>query len=67
MYDHVGPGPIVGMIYLHTHFDHFGGVKGMITDDDVAAGHCPVVASEGFTEWVVERTGPSGQGHARPQ
>jgi alkyl sulfatase BDS1-like metallo-beta-lactamase superfamily hydrolase len=25
------------MIYSHTHSDHFGGVKGMITNDDLAA------------------------------
>jgi alkyl sulfatase BDS1-like metallo-beta-lactamase superfamily hydrolase len=37
LHEHVGQGPIVGMIYLHTHSHYFGGVKGMITDDDVAA------------------------------
>ena len=27
LYEHVGKRPIVGMIYSHTHSDHFGGVK----------------------------------------
>jgi alkyl sulfatase BDS1-like metallo-beta-lactamase superfamily hydrolase len=37
LHEHVGQGPIVGMIYSHTHSDHFGGVKGMITNGDLAA------------------------------
>ena len=35
LFDHVGEKKIVGMIYSHTHSDHFGGVKGMISENDV--------------------------------
>ena len=62
LYDHVGERPIVGMIYSHTHSDHFGGVKGMITDEDVAEGRCVVVASDGFTEWVLKEQGMAAEG-----
>ena len=32
------------MIFTHCHVDHFGGVKGIITDEQVAAGEVEVVA-----------------------
>lgn len=62
LFDHVGERPIVGMIYSHTHSDHFGGVKGMITEQDVQSGRVKVVASEGFTEWVVKEQGMAAEG-----
>ena len=62
LFDHVGPRPIVGMIYSHTHSDHFGGVKGMISEDDVAAGKVRVVAPEGFVEWVLKEQGLAAEG-----
>src|SRR5262249_55812901 len=30
--------PVVAVIYTHTHTDHFGGVKGVVSEDDVRAG-----------------------------
>lgn len=62
LYTHVKQRPIVGMIYSHTHSDHFGGVKGMISDEDVAAGNCVAVASEGFSEWVLKEQGLAVEG-----
>ncbi len=62
LYDHIGEKPIVGMIYSHTHSDHFGGVKGMISEDDVKSGRVRVIASEGFTEWVVKEQGLAAEG-----
>ena len=32
------------MIYTHTHFDHYGGVKGVIDPADVASGKVPIIA-----------------------
>ena len=51
--EHRGERPVVAMIYTHSHVDHFGGVKGIITDDDVASGACQVIAPEGFMEAAV--------------
>ena len=62
LYTYVGRGPIVAIIYSHTHSDHFGGVKGMISEADVTAGRCRVVASEGFTEWVLKEQGLAAEG-----
>ncbi|GEL21088.1 beta-lactamase-like protein [Pseudonocardia sulfidoxydans NBRC 16205] len=50
---HRGERPVTGMIYTHSHVDHFGGVRGVISGDDVAAGRVPVLAPEGFVEHAV--------------
>ncbi|KRO62522.1 MAG: hypothetical protein ABR76_01820, partial [Acidimicrobiia bacterium BACL6 MAG-121220-bin61] len=45
---HLGERPVTGVIYTHSHADHFGGVLGVTTRADVDAGKCVVVAPEGF-------------------
>ncbi|MBP1705694.1 MAG: fold metallo-hydrolase [Chloroflexi bacterium] len=51
--EHRGNRPVVGVIYSHSHVDHFGGVKGVTTQADVDAGRCPVIAPDGFLEHAV--------------
>jgi alkyl sulfatase BDS1-like metallo-beta-lactamase superfamily hydrolase len=46
---HRGDRPVVGVIYTHSHVDHFGGVKGVISQQEVDAG-VPVIAPQGFLE-----------------
>jgi linear primary-alkylsulfatase len=50
---HRGDRPVVAMIYTHSHADHFGGVKGIISDEDVASGRIPVIAPAGFMEHAI--------------
>lgn len=50
---HRGSRPVTGMIYTHSHIDHFGGVKGIISDEDVASGRVPVIAPQGFMDEAV--------------
>ena len=45
---HLGHRPVTAVIYTHSHADHFGGVLGVTTQDDVDAGRCRVIAPEGF-------------------
>ena len=45
---HVGERPVTGVIYTHSHADHFGGVLVVTTRAVVDAGKCVVVAPEGF-------------------
>ena len=42
--EHVSDKPVVAVIYTHTHFDHYGGVKGVIDPADVASGKVPIIA-----------------------
>jgi alkyl sulfatase BDS1-like metallo-beta-lactamase superfamily hydrolase len=51
--EHRGQRPVVGVIYTHSHIDHFGGVKGVTSRADVDAGRCVVIAPEGFVEHSV--------------
>ncbi len=60
-----GDRPVVGVIYSHSHIDHFGGVKGVTTEEEVAAGRCPIIAPVGFTEHAVEENVYAGTAMAR--
>ncbi|WP_251152582.1 alkyl sulfatase dimerization domain-containing protein [Cellulosimicrobium sp. Marseille-Q4280] len=42
--EHVADKPVVAVIYTHTHIDHYGGVKGVVDEADVASGKVPVIA-----------------------
>lgn len=45
--------PVKTVIYSHSHVDHFGGVKGVISQADVEAGKVEVIAPLGFMEEAV--------------
>ncbi|WP_286134541.1 alkyl sulfatase dimerization domain-containing protein [Methylobacterium sp. Leaf123] len=51
---HVGRGrPISAVIYSHTHGDHWGGVRGILDEEDVRSGRVPVIAPAGFMAHTV--------------
>jgi alkyl sulfatase BDS1-like metallo-beta-lactamase superfamily hydrolase len=50
---HLGRRPVTAVIYTHSHADHFGGVLGVTTQADVAAGRCRVIAPEHFLRETV--------------
>lgn len=45
--------PISGVIFTHSHVDHFAGVRAIVDEKDVRAGKIPVIAPEGFMEEAV--------------
>ena len=51
--EHRGDRPVTGLLYTHSHVDHFGGARGVVSDEDVAAGRVPVIAPEGFLEHAI--------------
>ena len=51
--EHRGNREVKSVIYTHSHIDHFGGVKGVTTQEDVDAGRVSVIAPEGFLEHAV--------------
>ncbi|MBU6215566.1 MAG: MBL fold metallo-hydrolase [Acidobacteria bacterium] len=63
--EHRGDRPVVAMIYTHSHIDHFGGVKGIISDDDVRSGRTQVLAPAGFMEAAVSENVFAGTAMAR--
>lgn len=42
--------PVKAVIYTHSHADHYGGVKGVVSEEDVKAGKVKILAPEGFLE-----------------
>lgn len=62
---HRGDRPVTGVIYTHSHADHFGGVRGVVAQEDVDAGRVPVLAPEGFTAHVVSENVYAGTAMAR--
>jgi alkyl sulfatase BDS1-like metallo-beta-lactamase superfamily hydrolase len=50
---HRGDRPVTGVIYTHSHVDHFGGVKGVTSQADVDAGRVPVLAPQGLVRHAV--------------
>ncbi|MFF3171966.1 alkyl/aryl-sulfatase [Streptomyces sp. NPDC057900] len=59
-----GDRPVTAVLYTHSHVDHFGGVKGVITEEEVAGG-VPVIAPEGFLEHAVSENVYAGTAMAR--
>ena len=45
--------PVSAVIFTHSHVDHFGGVKGVISVEELAERNVPVIAPEGFFEEAV--------------
>ena len=64
--EHRGDRPVIAVIYTHSHVDHFGGVKGVTTQEDVDAGQVPVIAPEGFIEHAVAENVYAGTAMAPP-
>jgi alkyl sulfatase BDS1-like metallo-beta-lactamase superfamily hydrolase len=62
---HIGHKPVVAVIYTHSHTDHFGGVLGVTTQEDVDAGRCMVIAPEGFLHETVGENVIAGPAMAR--
>ena len=63
--EHRGDRPVTGVIYTHSHVDHFGGVKGVTTQEDVDAGRVPVLAPEGFVEHAIAENVYAGTAMSR--
>jgi alkyl sulfatase BDS1-like metallo-beta-lactamase superfamily hydrolase len=49
---HRGQRPVQAVIYTHSHIDHWGGVKGIIAQEDADSGRTPVIAPQGFVEAI---------------
>ncbi len=47
---HLGDKPVTAILYTHSHADHFGGVLGVATPEEVAEREIPVIAPAGFLE-----------------
>ncbi|MFV1984939.1 MAG: alkyl/aryl-sulfatase [Thiohalomonadales bacterium] len=49
----IGKRPVVAVVYSHSHADHFGGVRGVASFEDVKNGKIKIIAPVGFMENAV--------------
>nr|WP_218583523.1 MBL fold metallo-hydrolase [Pseudomonas sp. C1C7] len=64
-YQHRPKKPVVAVIYTHSHVDHYGGVRGVVNEDDVKAGKVKIYAPLGFVEHAVAENVMAGTAMSR--
>ncbi len=63
--EQLGSRPVVAIVYSHSHIDHFGGVRGVVDEADVASGKVKVIAPFGFMEHAVAENVYAGNAMSR--
>lgn len=53
------------VVYSHSHIDHFGGVRGVISEQDVQSGVIQVIAPSGFMEEAIAENVYAGNAMSR--
>ncbi len=53
------------VIYTHSHADHFGGVKGIVAEDDVRAGKVRIFAPDHFMDYAIAENVIAGNAMSR--
>jgi len=61
----LGKRPVVGVVYSHSHVDHFGGVRGVVDEADVFSGKVKVIAPKGFLEAAISENVFAGNAMSR--
>lgn len=59
-----GDKPVTAVIYTHSHVDHYGGIRGVINDEDIKAG-LEIIAPEGFLDAAVSENVLAGNAMGR--
>jgi alkyl sulfatase BDS1-like metallo-beta-lactamase superfamily hydrolase len=63
--DKLGKRPVVGVVYSHSHVDHFGGVRGVVDEADVASGKVMLIAPAGFMDAAISENVFAGNAMSR--
>lgn len=63
--DTLGERPVTGVVYSHSHIDHFGGVRGVVDEADVRAGHVPIIAPGNFLHEAISENVFAGNAMSR--
>ncbi|WP_340267927.1 alkyl/aryl-sulfatase [Sphingobium mellinum] len=65
VYAKVGRRPVRAVIYTHSHGDHYGGVRGVVTEADVKAGKVAIIAPDGFMRELISESVIAGPAMGR--
>ncbi|HTN99475.1 MAG TPA: alkyl sulfatase dimerization domain-containing protein [Microthrixaceae bacterium] len=52
-FEHRGRREVKAVVITHSHVDHYGGIRGVVSDDDVESGRVQIIVPAGFTEAAV--------------
>ena len=63
--ENIGDFPVKAILYSHSHVDHFGGVEGIVSEQQVADEEILIIAPEGFEEHAVSENVYAGTAMAR--
>ncbi|HEV8579053.1 MAG TPA: alkyl sulfatase dimerization domain-containing protein [Thermoanaerobaculia bacterium] len=64
-YQHRPKKPVVAVIFTHSHADHYEGVRGVVSDEDLAAKRVKIIAPNGFLEEAVSENVIAGNAMTR--
>lgn len=64
-YQHRPKVPVKAVFFSHSHVDHFGGVLGVASPEDVASGKIKIYAPEGFLDHAIEENVYAGVAMSR--
>ncbi|WP_370516907.1 alkyl/aryl-sulfatase [Pseudocitrobacter sp. 73] len=64
-YKNRGKKPVVAVIFTHSHVDHYGGVRGVVSEADVASGKVKIYAPAGFMKEAVSENIMAGNAMSR--
>jgi alkyl sulfatase BDS1-like metallo-beta-lactamase superfamily hydrolase len=62
---HRGNKPVVAVIHSHSHLDHYGGVMGVISHEDIESGKVKIYAPAGYTEAALNESVIGGNRQTR--
>jgi alkyl sulfatase BDS1-like metallo-beta-lactamase superfamily hydrolase len=63
--EQLGQRPVTGVIYTHSHGDHFGGSAAVVSEADAKAGKVPVIAPAHFMEEAISENVIAGPAMSR--
>ena len=63
--ENIGDFPVKAVLYSHSHVDHFGGVEGIVSEEQVADEEILIIAPEGFEEHAVSENVYAGTAMGR--
>lgn len=63
--EQLGERPVTGIVMSHPHIDHYGGIKGVVSEDEAAARAIPIIVPSGFAEHAVAENVYAGNAMGR--
>ncbi|MBC2751626.1 MAG: MBL fold metallo-hydrolase [Desulfobacteraceae bacterium] len=63
--EQLGERPVVAVVFSHSHADHFGGVRGVVDEEDVRSGKVKIIAPVGFMEHAISENVMAGTAMTR--